>query len=351
ANGQKIDTSRESVVDRMVNDATIQRQSFSKSVSKFNHSQNTPIQLLALDTEIDKSKLNVIGENHPETDARLKDEKLFALAKFGRHYKYWREASFNIKANGKIKRNSLGRKAIHFGDDYVLRFYYEIANFMGFVGLDMMYKNDPIKKFKDTIKYIEEMKTAWRNLMISANPVSYGLQNWDDQRDLIRIAIELKTNMSKGYDELEGQAWIVRHNTLKYEFLNLCKQRINQSNANVLNDQLKQRIVALEYYAPDATDEDMARLRSQARNILKDERSYHMDRVARQFSDKKGIWKIGDAHVTDIVNYENQNNVNARPYNLISKDRYNVLINNWRNRPYAGTKKFILNSRYKLSPI
>ena len=55
---------------------------------------------------------------------------------------------------------------------------------------------------------------------------------------------------------------------------------------------------------------------------LRKDRSVHMHEFATRYKHKNVAWKIGDTHVKDIMNLDEE----SEQYNLITRDRFNELL-------------------------
>jgi len=247
----------------------------------------------------DKNKLNVVGENHDESDKRRDKEKEWTKKQYddkGGHY--WLEYEFNFN-----KR---------FGDpqDLRVKFLYTSIRDNLYTLLDF------ITKVTNKIYNTDEEK-------------NYYIQEYDKYIETANYYISLMsdelTMKNIVFDICLDARILLCCDALK-EKLNIIKTAINWETINKQNVQkwIKESLIITNDL------DDKLRCKDTDSDTLCKDRSVAMHSTATLACqhNKKGIWKIGDKHVWDIYHYCRENHITNREYQLIDQDAFNKLIDN-----------------------
>ncbi len=339
-NGHKIDTTRERVVHGMINQggSIIQRNassdlhalSFSEGVFQLKS------QLIPLDTEIDPNKLNVVGEVHPESDIRRDTEKSYTRETFRKKASYWEEDEMRKE-----------------------------------------YKNQDIIKFADSgfLRANQKLHAIWCRIKdLIAELTSWNTPNMPGSVEKLSSLYKILETIQLWMDDFKGEINLfsstiiwdpymkpdrrVGTNKRYTEFFNLhlkdFRADLHEIDKNDYKEQ--QHIDTLRSKAENLDKKIEKFLHSEFSQILKEEDmktllSYRggqgedittgsgspitnlRDVVMQGFAHTnylmKGIWKVGDNHIYGIQKLENTMDNYRREYNLINKESFDRILDDW----------------------
>ena len=260
-----------------------EKQTFSlqlkEALNKNVHLQKNVGQL-AIGTHLESNMLNVVGEQHDESDSRREIEKNYAFDRFGKN-NYWLEYQFRTKDGS-------------YGDSPALR-YIQAFHDLRLIMSDLFqgaYNNMTFAQgaFKLARRFYKELKIGTKKF----------------KNDLIS---ELKIDPSIFINPLvEDMFYIVKqlHDAKKYNTPLSAPLKVLESHYIFSADQIE---ILLNQQGKDS-------------NSLNFERSIRMHKTANHAASEgiHGIWKIGDSHVTEIKGLNE-----PISYNLLEKkdfDKY-----------------------------
>jgi len=271
-------------------------------------------------------KLNVIGENHPESNARRPKEINFTKKVIGQGSGYWEEHQFVVE--GKTD----------FVDPKDLRLAYLLDKIISFYG--------PI--FKLAIKMAGSDDPA---LMASKLPaIKKTLQKGYDVF-MISLMLELRENLNL-IKIKKGQLSMLMSITqfkMLYQDMNKYKNVLSQQIIDIDTYTAKSKGLKdffLEIRANSGrivilATKSMSQNFKGNRNFL-EERSVKMHEGGNLAAGTPGIWKIGSLHVKDIRRLYKDNVIN---YNLIDKAKFNFMLEN--PTPSEAKKLGLYNNKKK----
>ena len=265
-------------------------------LSSRNIEQETIIQ-----RRLNNGQLNVVGENHDESDARRDVEKQHCEEAFG---SYWKEAEFPIRV--------MGGKSTYGDHPYlVLRNYLELWIQGGTHGV----LDNP------------NIATTQRILMVGQIYTRiYSALDPDVQRLIIQ-SIQLPL-----FNEFDTGAMVNRDRDIR----NIETQwnLLVRSLSAIANASNRLRVPGAQHTwnlnprrerAIRGAWAIVVRSRRNLRGLVSNTfaagrilRSDHMHEVAEAYAHRNGIWKVGNDHIQDIQNRHR----GQRSYNLVTKDDY-----------------------------
>ncbi|WP_271765133.1 eCIS core domain-containing protein [Aquimarina algiphila] len=274
------------------------------------HQMNTTtfIQLKALDKNIDPGKLNIVGENHNVSDKRTRRvEQIYVNEKFNTRMSYWTEDELHhdIDSLDNVDRS-------FYGDSRVLRFLDRLCFLLVMIG---GYRK--AKKTKDILELFHGIKNEMRSLELKKiGVVEYEHPETIDNEGLLEFHNFLKAEDNK---QLFTEIKDMDQGPLFEEKLNEVTDIIENLVNKYLGPNIDRRnpLTAAYLYKN--------RKKYQKRpNSYSTRRGYHMQRFAHQFGlEHPGIWKIGNAHIQQISDYEDSlEDFERENYTLINKKTF-----------------------------
>ena len=252
-----------------------------------------------------KGKLNVVGENHDESDPRRVKESTYAKSELGDDAGYWGEADF-----------ALGDRT-GWGDPKHLR----LADL-----LSRIYKHfTPLEKL--TIDFPNSQgELPAIQLRLIRDSLQVALDTY-----LVRLVAEISVNhqlKKAGKDALAGKmdeqfkTWALKGIAIKKEVVKLIaaidQYLIDKSGENELKWDLWTTCFGAQSFG-----EDSISAAYKGKDTVTEERSFEMEEAASQAHDRKGVWKIGQTHVEDIKLITEED---ARKYHLMDRSEFNGLL-------------------------
>lgn len=247
-------------------------------------------------------RLNIVGEEHPESDPRRQAERTHCSTVLGPG-KYWVEQYFPIEA---------GNREQLLGDPPFLRFYNYIAGLHFFDHIDQSYATDFHKIYANALSNVHILASAERELLCADSfvdlyadferrPGDHLVSN-EKLKDL-KLSLDVDAAMIRflTYEMLTGHISMERHdeiiNNLNVIFARFRKTvtKINK-RSDVREVPVNQKFVAIAWL-----------------------RSLAMAEAAMlPGAPKSGVWKVGQNHVNHMAELP------VRTFKLISRNDYNL---------------------------
>jgi hypothetical protein len=255
--------------------------------------------------------LNVVGENHPETGARLEKEKAYC-AKFSGSTNYWTENQFKVRAYS-LATDYLSDKRAR-ADPFKDRFEHVLLK-AGSTNPWHYQADEAPENFKvyvrdnpgslagaltgGTLRFSRDMKIMIGNLEADT-----------DGHELTALSKQTHIALKNDVNNLYAQA-------------STCVARLTGGQdvpgtvaaLDLMWTNLKTLVAA---YGALRTDPEVRVSRSEA-----------MHQAAEARSGEKGVWKIGEKHRKDIAG-------EYATYNLVSEDTFNYDYIDWRTETLTG---------------
>jgi hypothetical protein len=270
-----------------------------------------PVQRVIQLAKLVKDRLNVAGETHPESDARRGRERQIAATKTGSP-NYWQEGEFTIQ--GKPEQPA---------DPYQLRFEYLLklglalqidtlagmkkAKYLADLGLGDLGVLESVETAMNEFRG-DDLERLGMKINIFGEPTRRAFWVGGLRRVVLRHCIKAK----------EVVTALTRECTTKsdgFESLDISKLEHLVAYSKPLNFSLDQIIEGLDELskALHKADTDFG---LSGRNVSR-ERSVAMHDAAQEQAGLRGVWKVGEAHATDMETM-------ARKYNLLSKTDFDA---------------------------
>ncbi|MEZ2443433.1 DUF4157 domain-containing protein [Chitinophaga sp. RCC_12] len=234
---------------------------------------------------IDVNKLNVVGEMHSESQQRRQTEMAFSNHLFGRNDLYWQEAAFKPIEIHQTRGDEAGLR---------LKFFYHL------------YSKDIVNVIKTTNDGDMPFLMAVRGIWKTMNTV--------------------KTLYDEEVETLSEDEGLALHQMITNQVWTGCQAKMDglatPQNANNLEYRrdLVTDIINLKNYW-----ETKPAIYEPSKQVARADRNDHMHNSATTaaFQGRKGIWKVGENHVTGI----SQMFPAGRHYNLVHQADFNNDIN------------------------
>lgn len=255
--------------------SNIGRTNTSKNVSQF-----------AIGTNLQFGVLNVVGENHDESEIRRIHERTLASDMFGPK-KYWKEYEFANMQN-------------QYGDNPALRFIHAFYDLKAI-------KAEIFRRDFDYLK-ADEKALIYSSIIRFCSDMKNELGRAQSKKGVFDFAISQDTKIQtlvKNIDEIANSVITIRQDP-QYK-------TSNQEDLITLQFRWEYGMDALEKFLNHPGNS----------NSVSFERSVGMHLTAEDAMNKGkyGIWKIGDEHVSDIIKISTKYPINI-PYNLLKKDDF-----------------------------
>ena len=254
------------------------------------------------------TKLNVVGENHAETEGRLKEEKEYCHRKTGSD-NYWDEAAFLYRPQvgavptfgDPVEQRALQAAAglVYFAENKILPAAEQAVASNGFISQE---GNEGANLFMQKGQYLDEETEQYKKYWEQAYKAS-SWREFDQARvgyigkfqDLFRIAKKQSEKQTRSQD-LAALRELT--NRLREHWT---RWRTAADSKNVRGG--LERVV-------EGVDKGVSM-----------ERSIYMDEAAKGWGRTlRGVWKIGEHHVQDILDYRQAEPVE---YNLVNRASFN----------------------------
>ena len=310
-NGQKIDTTRENVVDKMANKLERNRHNPSYSDIAIKSFSKGPLQLRkrkkpTVPTKISKNRLNVVGEDHAISNVkdkkthldRRRDEKEFFRQKTN-SADYWEEQEF-VDKKGEFVDN-INYK---FGQGFSYLFNV-LDNLSDCIAIRF---DDTTRKDKQKLENIS--KSAIFILSIMINDKYKRIVKEKDRTELIYML----DDFLKIHDILEKKFKGIEH--LFTPVILKDKKNIDALKGTLKWPMDNKDRIEREYMLNGKTTNEINKLRSLA-----------MLNGANKMYKTKGVWKVGDNHVKEMRGIVNEIEIQLNKkvkilFNLVSKEEF-----------------------------
>ncbi|WP_340202087.1 DUF4157 domain-containing protein [Ascidiimonas sp. W6] len=303
---------------KMDNDILLSKSSLvsrTPSAKKYTQLKSNVIQLA---TPLSTNRLNVVGENHPQTKARLAREKQYTAAHAG-SANYWTESRFRDRA-------------FSFWRDYLS---------------DMRATADPFEvRFNNSQQFLAENAVIIKNQGDAGTNTQQALNNLNVQQKFIHTLWIYLSNMDAGFLEDRSDGFEVPR-ARRNEMLGYRQQIKNiavtwqaarvalalaiptAAPANVFAGWSNGGVVvtseANERANYKKSIDDLGQLNVVARTAaqLSQDRSAAMNVAANNRATELGVWKVGDAHAGHMELDHPRN------YNLVRLADFNADYDTW----------------------
>ncbi len=284
-----------------------------------------------IETPLVKDRLNVVGERHSESNAnnRREYEKEYSQIYTGSN-NYWEEHEFRKWEAGKPWEQQ------NLGDPYKLHFLYvlkllEIRNGNIMINHVLGRNVALMEELLFAIEYLKYFLILPKHLKLDQLDFEFTKEEKKEFVDLephIKNAALTLINTYKQIFYSDAQTYIAQNLKLPWDLkkdwvgepeglLGENKEYTPQSSIESVNRLIaavkEKRIIGNEYS-------------KKTRDDISEERSDAMHNAAKESCyERKGVWKIGDAHVQDILlKYLNKGEIN---YNIVAVDDFNLHFN------------------------
>lgn len=236
---------------------------------------------------IDTNKLNMVGEEHNESQRRRQTEIAYCDHLFGRTGLYWQEAAFKPIEMHETKGDEAGLR---------LKFFYHV------------FANSIIKCIQTTnsggTPYLMAVRSPWKTL--NTVKVLY-------QQEVTTLSHAEGTAL---HEMITSQEWT-----------GLQGQMDGLAAAENAGDLQYRRQVVDAMIRLKTYWEHKPAIYEPSRDVATNDRNDHMHNSATTaaFQGRVGIWKVGDNHITGI----GQMHPTGRHYNLVSRANFNNDLNGY----------------------
>ncbi|GAA0712483.1 hypothetical protein GCM10009430_02950 [Aquimarina litoralis] len=286
-----------------------------------NHNTNQSIlQLQAFDTEIDVNKLNIIGEKHKSSDKRRTAEE-----KYVKEYlkiQYWKENQLRHQ----LETDQRFVYKYHYGDSpsllildrlsMVSGILYEFTNDHENVNINLKARAKGEQFLIDSTDYIQ---TNFE-LMKNEEPDSVmDIKSKNLYRNVAKLNLQLEI-LKDGLKKKGSENELVQED-MEQLLLNIEKV-INHKSVVVTESD--EKITGVYIFKNQKTFQDDA-------DSFSRRRGRHMQQFAETYGDQlPGVWKVGDAHIQQIQDYENEldEDYERTNYTLIRKATFDKKFGN-----------------------
>jgi len=295
---------------------------FIKKYSNLNSTQKKTAQL----KDIDPNKLNVIGENHLESGGRRNNEKTLAESIFKNKNSYWEENEFEVLNKEGVKERD--------GDPIILQLVEFINPETGIDDMLKMYENNNYtnlisknnKNGEDKISKKIFVDAEIKYITLGISMVRKGFINFEK---LVEKHVKsLNQQIDKGIsNEISVNEFLntffskdLHHFSSGVEFHNHYKDKIEEQlglidKAETTNENIQQLVSDLKTAFKPHYVNNLKKESNGYKNKISGEndgnkitylRSIYMHEAANKMYKTKGIWKIGQHHIIDILKYIRQ---------------------------------------------
>jgi hypothetical protein len=290
---------------------------------------------------IEPNKLNIVGENHPESEPRRADEKKMILEQF-QLPRYWaeNELSFTDATEGRAN-TKYGDSLTHLVLQSLSFFASDVASLERRVKPAIELLADPEQdvhwvittlvqpltvRIGETVDEVVQLSRAVRKLEDSGSTDVKLIVQVGDNATYLRGELTRYLYAIEDYlDEIEGATHPPAAPIAKIlKRLNTSIGAWNSGLAQLLKDQGYD----LTKFAPTAPGERSAL--DQVEKHIVGERSLHMYIMAEEAAEKAhltGVWKIGDEHVDDMQHVQGQQSPHVA---LTSRAEFDTAYKAWK---------------------
>jgi hypothetical protein len=255
-------------------------------------------------------KLNLAGESHSESRARVNDERLFCQAKAGTT-DYWTETAFPVVPEGGQYANT--------GDPAADLMEYRAAHGAAFLvaeydKLGDLAINVSALPAKDAPKPVADINTEVQKLRALRAKIAGTWRISNNAVDTAVRSIYQRADQAFGaYDTAFTGASLQNQQVAIREFAN---SRVG------LRDLLPPLVKAVGAQVQDnRSGADVAAW-------MRVQRSKFMGLAAVHSGKKKGVWKVGEGHIEDLV--AGRANVRMTDVNIVTREQFNTEYDAWK---------------------
>ena len=327
-NGQMVDTTREKVVESMINQDGGITQRKAPFLYPRPLSSSGVFQLKPLDTKIDPNKLNVVGERHDISGMRRDLEKQYTRAIFEKKDSYWLEYEINdLSDDG----------GLLFGDSIVLGILRSVGEITRLIEyLIKLLDEKPVPDISRLYTGIEEILIHIREI--------YFYFKFIEEMVLKRNKVLLSLLFKKPIELI--MAYYKLYNTHLVKFGKYFEKQVKdkkldeKSHRDSLRMEIKEKVETIYTWTEEGQAiekfDTLAKFDIQSlteQDPLDFLRSKHMQMFAERNAAKKGIWKVGDDHIYEILELEGADY--RRKYNLMSLVAFDRILVDYHENPMA----------------
>lgn len=263
-----------------------------------------------------RDRLNVIGEDHGESNMRRGEEQQFCEKQTdgGKYWQEWqfKERNYDPRDTPKDTRDP--------ADPWDLRLLQCIAFIRHSIGT--------VRKGKYTNK-LQLLNIIDNRIIYFLNQINFNYEelkresqgfNWKNKngeqgvKDLqpeINYFVKISSSIDK--DKYGLQKLSLEEATTKFTMLTIAiENKINKTEQIMLRNNPHPNV------GPDFTFDDVAELRSKA-----------MHEAAQNRCNVKGVWKIGLKHLEHLESYGH------KKYNIVTREQFNQVFTKWYNDLYS----------------
>lgn len=291
------DTNLEREADQMGAKALSAGKSGKPAQLKTVNASDNPAQLVSWA----KDKLNVVGEDHDESDLVRPEEKQYFHVAVGGGY--WTENMFMVQS-----KNEQGASVQTPADPTSLR---ALAGLHDFVRLSKGFNKEEVPS-PDVI-----LSIAFNVHLATFELIDLALNHWKATK-----GVRYPTNLTKAETATRDN----RHNS-RFVALQAIKSDLN-SLVLMKNEKMvgANRVQVREFYKKIRDNRKLLTANLMEKPVLDELRSQKMHEAANAHANQVGVWKIGDDHVKDIL--RNGDKWGPRKYNLITMGQFEEMAKN-----------------------
>ncbi|HEX3528943.1 MAG TPA: hypothetical protein VH988_17935 [Thermoanaerobaculia bacterium] len=258
--------------------------------------------------EISKEELNVIGENHDESDARRDREINYAKVIVSADAGYWRENEFALDDQ------------TNFGDPKDLR----IADILKRIERHFTPVEKLLEEYADGSKLLNGNQLALVKRSLQVGIESYLTRLVGEISATLKLSKAQKYPLGAQMTKTQFAVWAregLAHKKKLTERLGEIDQFLES------NDGLADFTFELWWDVSEVTRYSGASLSEELKenSTITEERSMAMNDAAEAGAAQLGIWKIGQEHVGDIKAITEPE---TRSYNLVEKGEFDYILDN-----------------------
>lgn len=261
--------------------------------------------------ELSAAKLNVAGEEHGESGSRRASEREYAADKGVNSY--WQEGEFTYMPQATLPWET--PKETH-GDPFMLRAEYLLAL------LDEKHGERLLNQF--ALGNIP----AVSNLLGSSLAEAWKKYCSDWLVDAVWEPAVALARASRSEGEQEKAAGFRPHYDLLMDLKQKVQERQNITDPALIKAAASQTMQAIKHVRSEFTNSYLIGgffRRNRPEDVISRDRSDAMLKAAKE-SRKRGLWKIGDSHVSDI---RAKAEIETAEYRLMSRTEFNEDYKKW----------------------
>jgi hypothetical protein len=263
--------------------------------------------------------LNVVGENHPESNARRALEKQFVLETIG-STNYWTENEFKDQYGGRVTKDSTKKKEYGEGAD-LMEFRAAMATAFLVVAFEgLCDEAGRVGAITDDTAGAALTAFVTVNVANFAETKEILARKWTTTpTDEVNTAVQAIGNAIDTvlglYKEIMQKA--TAHGSIKHQ---LQATTILAGKRAQVTAFLPQLCVAVG--VPGSTNAETLY------KLMIEERSKYMG-LGASFAGQTGVWKVGDHHIRDLMN---ELNVDTSHAHIVSREDFNKEFEAWKRR-------------------